>query len=227
MVARTAYEHLDYSPWKLLGTALGMALAFLAPPLLVLAGGASAWLALAAWAMMALAYAPMLSFYRIGLWRAPLLPAVALLFLGATLDSAWRHMAGQGRVMEGTGVMAEPALRGAVETPSGKGRGDENFPVGSWLIRRDLRPHVHAFYRFAREADDIADNSALDAAEKLRAARPHGRGARRRAGRRRAFGQGDAREPRRRPAPPRSIATTCCAPSSWTRPSCVTATGTI
>lgn len=70
--------------------------------------------------------------------------------------------------MEGTGVMAEPALRGAVETPSGKGRGDENFPVGSWLIRRDLRPHVHAFYRFAREADDIADNSALDAAEKLR-----------------------------------------------------------
>jgi farnesyl-diphosphate farnesyltransferase len=61
--------------------------------------------------------------------------------------------------------VAEPAL---IETPSGKGRGDENFPVGSWLIRRDLRPHVHAFYRFAREADDIADNSALAAADKLR-----------------------------------------------------------
>ena len=64
--------------------------------------------------------------------------------------------------------MAEPALKSAVETPSGKGRGDENFPVGSWLIRRDLRPHVHAFYRFAREADDIADNPALVASEKLR-----------------------------------------------------------
>src|SRR5579862_9006206 len=64
--------------------------------------------------------------------------------------------------------MAEPALKGAVETPSGKGRGDENFPVGSWLIRRDLRPHVHAFYRFARNADDIADSPALDAADKLR-----------------------------------------------------------
>jgi farnesyl-diphosphate farnesyltransferase len=64
--------------------------------------------------------------------------------------------------------MAEPALNGAVETPSGKGRGDENFPVGSWLIRRDLRPHVHAFYRFAREADDIADNPGLSALEKLR-----------------------------------------------------------
>jgi farnesyl-diphosphate farnesyltransferase len=36
------------------------------------------------------------------------------------------------------------------------------------LIRRDLRPHVHAFYRFARNADDIADNPALSAADKLR-----------------------------------------------------------
>ena len=101
MVARTAYEHLDYSPWKLLGTTLGMALAFLAPPLLVLAGGPASWLALAAWAMMALAYAPMLSFYRIGPWRAPLLPAVALLFLGATLDSAWRHRKGKGGLWKG------------------------------------------------------------------------------------------------------------------------------
>lgn len=56
----------------------------------------------------------------------------------------------------------------SVETPSGKWRGGENFPVGSWLIRRGLRPHVHAFYRFARNADDIADNPALAPADKLR-----------------------------------------------------------
>jgi squalene synthase HpnC len=54
-----------------------------------------------------------------------------------------------------------------VEAWSGKGRGDENFPVGSLLIRRDLREHVHAFYVFARNADDIADSSELAANEKI------------------------------------------------------------
>jgi farnesyl-diphosphate farnesyltransferase len=54
-----------------------------------------------------------------------------------------------------------------VETPSGKGRTDENFPVGSFLIRKELRPRVHAFYAFARNADDIADNPALSPEVKL------------------------------------------------------------
>ena len=65
-------------------------------------------------------------------------------------------------------AMVEAGTGASVEAPSGKGRGDENFPVGSWLIRRDLRAHVHAFYRFARNADDIADSPALAAADKLR-----------------------------------------------------------
>jgi hydroxysqualene synthase len=55
-----------------------------------------------------------------------------------------------------------------IATPSGKNAGNENFPVGSILIRPDLRIHVHAFYRFARMADDIADNPALDAEDKVR-----------------------------------------------------------
>lgn len=48
-----------------------------------------------------------------------------------------------------------------------KERTGENFPVGSILIDRRLRPHVHAFYAFARHADDIADSPSLRAAEKL------------------------------------------------------------
>jgi hydroxysqualene synthase len=54
-----------------------------------------------------------------------------------------------------------------VEAWSGKDRGDENFPVGSLLIRRELRAHVHAFYAFARNADDIADSATLPAEEKI------------------------------------------------------------
>ncbi len=58
-------------------------------------------------------------------------------------------------------------MSSSVEAPSGKGKGDENFPVGSRLIRPALRPHVHAFYDFARQADDIADSASLAAGEKL------------------------------------------------------------
>jgi squalene synthase HpnC len=54
-----------------------------------------------------------------------------------------------------------------VESWSGKDRGDENFPVGSLLIRRDLRAHVHAFYAFARNADDIADSATLSVEDKI------------------------------------------------------------
>jgi farnesyl-diphosphate farnesyltransferase len=56
----------------------------------------------------------------------------------------------------------------SVATPSGKTAAAENFPVGSWLVRAELRPHIRIFYRFARTADDIADNPDLAPAEKLR-----------------------------------------------------------
>jgi len=64
---------------------------------------------------------------------------------------------------QGAGAMTEN-----IAHPSGKDRSGENFPVGSWLIRRDLRAHVHAFYRFARTADDIADAPDLAPEEKIR-----------------------------------------------------------
>jgi squalene synthase HpnC len=62
---------------------------------------------------------------------------------------------------------ASDGTAAALETPSGKGARDENFPVGSWLLPAPLRPHVAAFYAFVRAADDIADNPDLTAAEKI------------------------------------------------------------
>ena len=56
----------------------------------------------------------------------------------------------------------------AVETPSGKWSGDENFPVGSWLLPARLRPHIAVYYAIARTTDDIADNPDLSPEEKLR-----------------------------------------------------------
>ena len=55
----------------------------------------------------------------------------------------------------------------AVETPSGKQAGDENFPVGSWLLPAPLRPHIATFYAYARAIDDIADNPDLAPDDKV------------------------------------------------------------
>ena len=48
-----------------------------------------------------------------------------------------------------------------------KGASDENFPVGSFLIPKALRPHVMCYYNFAREIDDIADNPASSPEDKV------------------------------------------------------------
>ena len=63
--------------------------------------------------------------------------------------------------------MALELPRSDVEAWSGKTRRDENFPVGSWLISRRLRGHMHAYYGFARNADDIADSPNMSPDEKI------------------------------------------------------------
>ena len=45
----------------------------------------------------------------------------------------------------------------------------ENFPVASILCPPHLRPAVRALYRFARTADDLADEGQASAAERLQA----------------------------------------------------------
>jgi hydroxysqualene synthase len=55
----------------------------------------------------------------------------------------------------------------SVEYKSGKGDGDENFPVASLLIARQFRAPILSFYRFARAADDAADHASLSERDKL------------------------------------------------------------
>ncbi len=51
--------------------------------------------------------------------------------------------------------------------PPTKAPGDENFPVASLLLARAHRASILAFYRFVREADDVADSGALSPEEKI------------------------------------------------------------
>jgi squalene synthase HpnC len=55
----------------------------------------------------------------------------------------------------------------AARLASGKGHNDENFPVASFILHPRHRAPVMAFYRFARLADDVADNPTAPPAEKL------------------------------------------------------------
>lgn len=72
----------------------------------------------------------------------------------------------QGRAVETD--MGKSYRDADIDAGSGKGAGDENFPVGSFLIAPRLRPHVKAYYDFARAADDIGDDPDLPAEEKAR-----------------------------------------------------------
>lgn len=102
MISRSAYAQLRYSPVLLAGTVLGMALVYLAPPVLALFGdGLARWLGLAAWAIMAITFQPMLAFYRRSPLWGPALPGIAAFYLGCTMLSAWQHFRGRGGMWKG------------------------------------------------------------------------------------------------------------------------------
>ena len=102
MVARSAYAQLGYSPLMLAGTILGMAITYLAAPVLAFAGsGLAQALGAAAFALMIVSYQPILRFYRCSpLWGLAL-PAIALAYMAFTLDSAYQHVRGRGGLWKG------------------------------------------------------------------------------------------------------------------------------
>ena len=99
MISRSAYAQLDYSPWRLAGTLAGMAVTYLAPPILVLVGDGVAWAAGAtAWILMWVSFQPTLRLYR----RSPLwglaLPVIGAIYTWYTVQSAvqvWQGRGGQ------------------------------------------------------------------------------------------------------------------------------------
>jgi hopene-associated glycosyltransferase HpnB len=111
MISRSAFAQLDYSAAMLAGALSGLGVAFVAPPLLTFFGGGVGRIAGAlAWAAMALAFQPMLRFYR----RSPLwgvaLPAIAALYGLYTLVSALDVWAGRGGMWKGRAqAMPRPA----------------------------------------------------------------------------------------------------------------------
>ena len=110
MVRRTAFDELRYSWLRLAGTALGLALLFLAPVLATLvaivlgAGGTSVATGLvaalgligaAAWGLMAAIFSRTVRFLGLGLGWALTLPVGGTLYGAMTVDSAFRQVTGR------------------------------------------------------------------------------------------------------------------------------------
>lgn len=102
MVSRSAYAELGYSPPRLAGAVVGMALTYLAPPLLVLfARGGPQALGALVWATMAVAMAPTLRLYGRPALAGLALPGVAAAYVGFTLQSAFDYYRGRGGLWKG------------------------------------------------------------------------------------------------------------------------------
>ena len=102
MVTRSAYAQLRYSTLLLAGTTAGMALTFVTAPLLaVFASGLPQLLGFVAWILMAASFQPTLRFYRLSpLWGVAL-PAIAVLYMLYTIESAVQYVSGSGGAWKG------------------------------------------------------------------------------------------------------------------------------
>jgi hopene-associated glycosyltransferase HpnB len=102
MVSRSAYAQLGYSPLQLAGTMVGMILVYVAVPFAaIFAHGAAQLAGIAAWAMMVIAFAPMLRFYRLSPVIGLAMPLIGALYGLFTLDSAIQHWRGRGGMWKG------------------------------------------------------------------------------------------------------------------------------
>jgi hopene-associated glycosyltransferase HpnB len=92
MISRSAFNQLQHSYLLLALTMAALALTYVLPPWLLLAQDPLAVaFGAAAWALMTIAYAPTIRFYRLSPLWSLCLPAIALVYAGATMHSAWQY----------------------------------------------------------------------------------------------------------------------------------------
>ena len=143
MVARSAYDQLNYSPLLLAGTVIGMTLTYLMPPLLAVWGtGLAQGAGALTWALMTAAFYPIVRFYKLlaALGCGTPCHRRPLYAIHARLGAA--ALARQGRALERAragapcgGIM----ITGPVWDPGEKTHRDENFPVASDLVSKKHR----------------------------------------------------------------------------------------
>jgi hopene-associated glycosyltransferase HpnB len=103
MISRTAFNQLHHSHLLLAGTLVGLVLTYMLPPLLLLLSGEPRLVSLGAlaWAMMSLAYLPMVRHYGLSPLWSLCLPGIALFYAGATVHSAIQYDRGRGGQWKG------------------------------------------------------------------------------------------------------------------------------
>jgi len=101
MVSRTAFNQLRHSTLLLAATLAGMIATFLLPFGFLFFRGLLFWLGAGAGALMLISYVPTIRFYRLNPLWALSLPAAAIFFMWATLDSAMQFWRGKGGTWKG------------------------------------------------------------------------------------------------------------------------------
>lgn len=102
MISRAAFSQLRHSGLLLVAMLLGLAITFVAPPLLVFSGRpAPGLIGATSWMLMAFCFFPTVRYYRLNPVWALLLPVIALFYMAATLHSAFKFWSGKGGEWKG------------------------------------------------------------------------------------------------------------------------------
>jgi hopene-associated glycosyltransferase HpnB len=101
MIARTAFTQLNYSPFLLVGTVIGMVILYMLPLFLIAMNSGPGILGLLSWMLMTIMFLPTILLYQLSWCWSLTLPLAAGIYTGATLASAWYYWIGRGGQWKG------------------------------------------------------------------------------------------------------------------------------